>query len=494
MRFPHLRKFHDDRRGNVAMMYAMMLPVLMFGIGVAVDFTHAAQVRTQLNAAADAAVLAALTPSMMEQPVATAQAAAQNMFSGQAAGLTSLAPGDTVVTVAITNPANNPLVRNVTVSYIAQTENIFAGVLGVPTMGLSGTSSASASLAANINFYLLLDNSPSMALPATAAGISQMESLTPQQGGCAFACHEGSTNNGDSQGNPCLNVATYTAPTLSSPPPSTSPGNSYCATTAGAQIDDYALARHNNIELRLDALNSGVGDLMSEAYTAEANAPPTPPVYQFAVYAMDSPWQIGMSSSATPAYNELMAMTVSFVSGWTAASPHFGLMEYYENNVECGGAACATNGGGGDYATNYDNALGTMNTLMPNPGLGTNVAGDTPQEVLFLVTDGVEDENTTTCSEPLTGSRCQAPINTALCTTIKNRGIRIAILYTDYYPVSANTWYVDWIEPFQSQIATNLQACASPGLFYDAGIDSTNLGADLQSLFNTVVQTAHLTQ
>ncbi len=123
-----------------------------------------------------------------------------------------------------------------------------------------------------------------------------------------------------------------------------------------------------------------------------------------------------------------------------------------------------------------------MNTIMPNPGEGTNVAGDTPQEVLFLVTDGVEDDDASSCSEPETSGRCQAPINPALCTTIKNRGIRIAVLYTDYYPVTANTWYVNWIEPFnipdpvQTQIATNLQACASPGLFYDAGVDSSHLG------------------
>ena len=130
--------------------------------------------------------------------------------------------------------------------------------------------------------------------------------------------------------------------------------------------------------------------------------------------------------------------------------------------------------------------LGAINTMMPNPGNGTNVAGDTPQEVLFIVTDGVADElSPPSCSETETSSRCQEPINTALCTTIKNRGIRIAILYTDYLPVTSNTWYEDWIEPFNtnpptnSQISTNLQACASPGLFYDAGVDSSNLGADL---------------
>jgi hypothetical protein len=331
-----------------------------------------------------------------------------------------------------------------------------------------------------------------MALPATQAGITEMQNLTPQQGNCAFACHEGSTNNGDSEGNPCLKGSTYTTPTLSSPPPSTSKGTSYCATSAGTQIDDFALARYNNIELRLDALSAGITDLMSDAYTTQQNAASIPPVYKFAAYTMDSSWQIGMSSSNS--YNNLMAMTTNYVSGWTAASPNFGVMEYYANNEECGSAACTSNGGGGDYATNYDNALDTMNTIMPNPGEGTNVAGDTPQEVLFFVTDGVEDEDTSTCTEPVTSGRCQAPINPALCTTIKNRGIRIAILYTDYYQVTSNSWYVDWIEPFQSQIGPELQACASPGLFYDAGLDSSNLGGALQTLFNTVVQTAHLTQ
>ncbi len=498
MPFRFSRKFRRDRRGNVAMLYALTVPVLMFGVGLAIDYTHAMQVRTELNAAADAAVLAALTPNMMEQPVATAKTAAQNMFNGQIAGITSLAPGETNLTVTITTPTNNPLVRNATVAYTAQNENLFAGILGAPTIGLTGTSTASASLSANINFYLLLDNSPSMALPATQAGITQMENLTPQQGGCAFACHEGSTNNGDSEGNPCVKTSgsttTYTTPTLSSPPPSTSRGTSYCATSAGTQMDDYALARHNNIQLRLDALTTGITDLMSDAYTTQQNAPPTPPVYQFAVYALDSPWQIGMSSSTTPAYNQLMAMTGNYVSGWTTAAPSFGVMEYYANNEECGSSGCTSNGGGGDYATNYDNALNTINSLMPNPGQGTNTAGDTPQEVLFIVTDGVEDEVTSSCSEPETSGRCQAPINPSLCTTIKNRGIRIAILYTDYYQVTSNTWYENWIAPFQSQIATNLQACASPGLFYDAGVDSSNLGGDLQALFNTVTQTAHLTQ
>ncbi|MGD0763642.1 MAG: pilus assembly protein TadG-related protein [Roseiarcus sp.] len=503
----HLRR---DRRGNVAMMYALALPVLMFAIGLAIDYTHAAQVRTQLNAAADAAVLAALTPGMMQQSNATAQTAAQNMFNGQIAGITSLAAGDTTVTVTVANPTGTTLVRNVTVAYSAQNTNIFAGILGAPTFTLKGSSSASASVAANIDFYMLLDNSPSMALPATQAGIAQMESLTAQQEngvGCAFACHQASLNNCDTEGNSCVKTSngktTYSAPTVtetctvctnSSCNTTYTFSNAQCGTTQGTQIDNYQVARNNNITLRLDDLSTGVTNLMSDAYTTQQNTASTPPVYRFAAYSMDSSWQVGMSSSNS--YNQLMALTTNYVSGWQSASPNFTVMEYYSNNVPCANSGCtsALTGVNNDFATNYDNAFSTMNTLMPNPGQGTNVKGDTPQEVLFLVTDGVEDENTTTCSEPLQGgNRCQAPVNPTLCTTIKNRGIRIAILYTDYYQVTADWWYNNYVAPFQSSIATELEACASPGLFYDAGLDASNLGGALQTLFNTVVQTAHLT-
>lgn len=472
------------------MMYALALPMLMFGTGLAIDFTHAAQVRTQLNAAADAAALAALTPSMMQQSNATAQTAAQNMFNGEIAGISSLVSGQTNLSISVTNPSSNTLERDVAITYSAQNANIFAGILGVSAMSLSGSSSASASLAANINFYMLLDNSPSMALPATQAGITQMENLTPQQGNCAFACHQASTNNGDTAGNSCLNSAgTYSTPKLTSSMGKN--GNTYCSSTQGTQIDNFALSRLNGIQLRLDALSSGISSLMTDAYSAQQSATSTKPVYQFGAYTMDSSWQIGMTNSNS--YNRLMALTTNYVSAWSSAAPNFAVLEYYSNDNGCGNASCSTGGGSPDVATNYDNAFGAMNTIMPNPGNGTNVAGDTPQEVMFFVTDGVADEVNSTCSQPLaSNNRCQEPINTTLCTTIKNRGIRIAILYTDYYPVTANSWYQSWIAPFQPSLASTLQSCASPNLFYDASI-GTDLGSALQTLFNTVTQTAHLT-
>ena len=477
------------------MMYALVAPVLVFGGGAAIDYGRAAQIRTKLNAAADAAALAALTPSMLQQSASVAQAAAVNMFNGLAAGVSGLTTDATQVTVNVTVGAT-PLTRNVEVSYSTSVNTIFAQVLHVTTLPVSGVSEASAQAPPNIDFYVLLDNSPSMALPATQAGITQMQNLTTKQitGGCAFACHQASTNtNSDTEGNPCTDGTT---PTLNAPPPSTTAGSNYCETKHGAQIDNYQLARNNSITLRLDELNSGISTLLQTASTTSTSTTfATPPKYRFSIYSMDSLWQIGLT--------QLMALTSSYTSGWTTASGNFGVMEMYSNNNDCANSSCSssTTTPGGDVATNYDDSLGKLSqsSYIPNPGNGTNQAGDTPQEVLFIVTDGAEDEKSG-------GSRIQQAINdlgsapggksngTNWCTAIKNCGIKIAILYTDYLAVPANSWYENWIAPIQSDIGPALQACATPGLFYDAGLDSTNLGADLVKLFNAASQSGYLTQ
>ncbi len=411
------------------------------------------------------------------------------MFDARANALGSLVNGHTNVTVAITHPSGNAGIRIVNVAYSAQNNTIFSGILNTKTMDVSGTSTAQASTPPNIDFYLLLDNSPSMSLPTTQDGITQMQNLTSKQAsgvGCAFACHQASTNNSDTAGNLCSTGGTN--PTYSSP---TSSSNTYCASKNSqgqtlTQIDNYAMARRNNITLRLDELTSGISTLMTTANTYQnSGIYTTPPVYRFAAYSMDSLWQIGTSNT------QLMTLTGSYESAWSTAKSGFGVMEMYANNQTCGNSSCTSAGSQGDVATSYNNAMSSINSTMPTPGNGTNITGDKPQEVLFLVTDGVEDDTASSCTRPMTGSRCQAPINPTLCTTLKNRGVKIAILYTEYLQVPANSWYSSWIAPFQPDIGSKLQACASPNLYYDAAIGS-DLGQALSQLFQAVVQNASL--
>jgi hypothetical protein len=391
---------------------------------------------------------------------------------------------------------------------------IFAQVLGVSALPVQGVSEASAQVPPNIDFYVLLDNSPSMALPATQAGITLMESLTPKQDsntGCAFACHQANTgyntttptsSQTDTVYNPCADGTKPTLPTSSITINSVSYLKAWCDASKGhVQLDNYALARKNGITLRLDELNSGVSTLLQTASTtAQSTLFATPPQYRFSIYSMDSQWSIGL--------NQLMPLTSNYVSNWTTASSNFGVLEMFQNNDKCANSSCSsgTATGSGNYdaladtATNYDDSLGKLSqaSYIPNPGNGTNQSGDKPQEVLFIVTDGVEDEQTGS-------SRIQQAINdlglsaygnssgTNWCTTLKNRGIQIAILYTDYLAVPTDSWYTKYIQPIQSDIGPALQACASPGLFYDAAIGS-DLGAALSALFAAVTKSGHLTQ
>jgi Flp pilus assembly protein TadG len=450
-RFLHLLR---DRKANVAVMFAVMMVPTIYLLGMTLDYTQAVRKRSQLDAALDAAVIAAVTPSMMSQSNAKAVTAATNVFNATATGLPGLS-GQPTLNIAVTNVG---LVRTVTASYTSASTNNFPILLGTPAWHINGTSSASASGAPNINFYLLLDDSPSMAIAGTPAGIATMVSHTSSQGGCAFACHE--TNSAaDSLGNP------------------------------GGE-DNYALARNLGVTLRIDLLAQAAANLMSTAQTTETANNNT---YKMAIYTFDFGFNTVFAPSGLPSTN---------LSSAASAAAGISVLTVYDNS-------CLTSTNcNQDTDTNFSSALQSLNTIMPAPGAGTSNAGDTPQEVVFLVTDGVEDKvvsSASSCSQPTVsmGSgqfRCQQPIDTTWCSTVKNRGIRIAVLYTEYLPLPTNSWYNSYVAPFNSpgpatgQIATNLQSCASQGLFYDvqSGGDIT---AALKALFQLVVASAaHLTQ
>ena len=168
-----------------------------------------------------------------------------------------------------------------------------------------------------------------------------------------------------------------------------------------------------------------------------------------------------------------------------AASQNIDVMEVYDNNW-----LTATNNNN-DTDTNFETAMSQINGIMPSPGLGT--PSSAPQEVLFIVSDGVDDEVSSGCSQAVNAGRCQQPVNTTWCTTVKNRGIQIAVLYTAYLPLPTNTWYNTWIAPFQGQISSNIESCASPGMFFSVTTDQ-DITAAMQTLFQQAVAAARLTK
>jgi Flp pilus assembly protein TadG len=451
-----LLRFFRSRDANIAVIFALAMVPTIYLLGMTLDYTQAVRRQSQLNAATDAAAIAAVTPAMMSQPISAAVTAATNVFNATANGLPGLSARPNL-TVNITN---NGLVRNAVISYTAGSTNNFPILLGSPAWPLGGSSTASASGAPNINFYLLLDDSPSMAIAANDTDIQKLQTATDATQdapyGCGFACHEAN-------------------------PPAGNPNG----------WDNYALARSLRLTLRIDLVAQAVASLMSTAQTKQQQNNNT---YKAAIYTFDYQINTIYAPSGLPSANLSTAAT--------QAANNIQLLEVDHNNWRT--SSLQDN----DTDTDVEGALQSVNIIMPAPGSGTSQTGDTPQEVVFLVTDGVDDKyvssssacsgNVYTYSNP-TKYRCHQPIDASVCTTIKNRGIRIAVLYTEYLQLPHDTWYNNEVASFNTpspstgQIAQNLQSCASPGLFYDvqSGGDIT---AALTSLFLLVVATAaHLT-
>ena len=360
-----------DRKGNVAIIFGLTLIPCVFLAGMALDFTSAIQKRALLNAAADAAALAAVTPTMMGQSAANAKTAATNTFNAVASTIN----GATGVTPTITiGSTNGGLTRTANVSYTANSTNSFPNVLqlltktGEANWPISGSSVSTASTPPNINFYLLLDRFPVHEHRCDDVGINTMVANTSAQGGCAFACHE--TNPAaDSLGNP-------------------------------NGEDNYTLAQKSGVTTRIENMAAAASALMTTASNTEAANNAT---YKMAVYTFD------FSGVST-----VQSLTSNMTTAANAAAG-IDVLEVYDNN--CLTASNCNN----DTDTDFDLAMSAMNTIMPTPGTGASTS--TPQEVLFIVSDGVEDDNTGVCSEPLDGTRCQAPFDTTWCTTIQARGI-----------------------------------------------------------------------
>jgi Flp pilus assembly protein TadG len=416
-----IRRFAGGKRAGVAIIFALSLLPLTLLIGMAVDYSRASLRKVQLNAAADSAALSAVTPPMLSQSDQALSNRATSVFNAEVQNIPGITYNPATLTVSV---SDSGLSRTVTVSYQAASQNAFATLLGMQTISFTGTSQATSSVPPNIDFYLLLDNSPSMSIAATTVGINTMVASTPDK--CAFGCHESDL----------------------------SPN------------DYYGLARSLNVTLRMDLVTQATANLMTTAQqTMKANNNK----YRVAIYTFNI------------AFNTIAPLT-SNLGGAQSAANNITLYEVPYQNWS------------NDAITNYDTAMSSINNIMPNPGNGTNANGDKPQEVMFFVTDGVEDEM-------VGGNRQQSLMDNGWCSTIKNRGIRIAVLYTEYLPLPLTnypppltpSWYATHISSFQAQIGPNLQACASPGLYFKVTTDGDISGA-MNTLFQEAVATAHLTE
>jgi Flp pilus assembly protein TadG len=497
----------NNKAGNIAIITALMMIPLTFALGMAYDYTMAESRQDQINGMADVATLAGVTPNQMTNPYGTAKTFSSNLFASQIATVNGVVgmSTDWVSCGGQDNSSGATVTRTMCVTYTAASQNVFAKLLGMDTFPLAGASTATSTTAPNIDFYLLMDTSPSMEIAATSAGIATLIANTQQESditpknktdywksnanwpaapngnGCAFGCHESSPNEGtflNQAGKPiqCTANGVYADNTAFS-----------TATTFPITgRDNYDLSRCLGITLRIDLLNTAAQSLMDTARLTGINDHAT---YQMAIYETSSnlesdPLTLHRLQSLTP------DLTSSGAKG--AAASLVSLTMCNNNNYACGDK-------NGDEDTDLDDDLAAMNTsgnpnYIPNPGTGA--AGNKPQEVLFIVTDAQNDYNRPNYLPMDQGG--------ATCSAIKARGIRIAVLYTTSIPLE-ESWYQQAVEPslgsvggFSSNappptdvLAKAAQTCASAGLYYEVSTDG-DVTAALNHLFQEAVAQARL--
>lgn len=186
-----LRSFLRHRGGNFAMLTALSLIPILGGVGLAVDYARASHARTLLYGAADAAASGAVSKASRtfqeggfsaDWGLQQAQADAINMFKTNVVDNVGFTISDVTADVQ-----ENGRKLTATVNFTAQVPMTFMNFFGQQEVQIKGDATAMVELAPFMDFYLVLDNSPSMGLGATPGDISTLESHTPDT--CAFACH-----------------------------------------------------------------------------------------------------------------------------------------------------------------------------------------------------------------------------------------------------------------------------------------------------------------
>ena len=432
-------RFGGDLRGNVAVIFALAIIPVMTMIGAAVDYTRANQLKSKLQSAADAASVGSIAKNSTafvaagsmtsDGTIAGGAVDATNIFNGNVQGLTGVTINSVTPTVTKTGSTLTSVV-----GYSADIPTSFMGVIGKTSLTVNGTSTSTANIPQYIDFYVLLDNSPSMGVGATPTDVATMVNNTSDK--CAFACHD--LNN----------------------------SNNY-----------YKLAKSLNVTTRIDVLRTATQNLMATAQSTQTYSTQ----FRMAIYDFGA-------SSDTQGLRSLFSLSSSLSSAQTAAG-NIDLMTVNGQNDN------------NDQDTGFSTIMPAIDKAITTPGNGTS---GSPLKYLFFVSDGVADENNpSNCIKSTTSSgRCQSPIDPTLCANMKNRGVKIAVLYTTYLQLPTNSWYTTWIDPFNagpwgpspnSQIAQNMQSCASPGFYFEVS-PTQGISDAMNTLFAKAVMDARISR
>jgi Flp pilus assembly protein TadG len=526
--------FRSSKAGNTAVMFALAALPIIYAVGCVIDYTYASQIKTKLQAAADAATLATIS---YNSPVyTTAKGMSTNgTVSGGSTYLTDFFDEDTSafsgVSVTTSTVSKSGQQVTATLAFSDSVPTFFMKILGYTNMSISGSSTASFTIPTYINFFLMLDVSGSMSFPSTTSEQQRLMAVNPDNlgeypGGCQFACHftsqgacgqstqgtipsVGSSTN-PSPGGYCqgflisrlgTSVTSFpTGETNSTGVSGYNPGGDY-VNWSNSQVSTCSTAGTTScIQLRADAVGYAVTALLSQASTTESS---TGVSNEFQVGLF--PFIQNLCTSSAGSSNSCSVGLTSSLTGSTITTFAQDLANLLDTGVN------TTLGSGG---THFENALSSMNSFITS--VGTGASSSSPLPYVFIITDGSQDYQTqsggswgsqnwtSNSTVPYANSSTNLPPNsedtTDYCATLKNRGITVAVLYIPYASiVDPNTSFANNEDGYANTNVTNntfstgLQSCASDGFFYTASTPA-DIQSALVTMFEQAVSTAHISQ
>jgi Flp pilus assembly protein TadG/uncharacterized protein YegL len=443
-----MTSFVRDEKASVGLMFPIFATALIGFIGLAVEFGRRLDYQATLDTAVDSAALAAVQQIQASinagkssaTAITDAQAVATQVFSANLGSSKSYLGAN--VTVSLTSSGSN---WTATASYTASVPSTIGKLFNTQSYPLQRTITSAIKLGSYLSFYLLLDVSGSMGLPSTNLGQSTLAAVNPDNrteypSGCVFACH----------------FPGYSGYALSrNGGRATNPSVTYCP-----QPDTSAC-----IQLRVDAVAYAVQQLISTAQS---------------VATLPNQFAIGLY----PFVANMFAYTPVTTSLSTVSSNAASLTTWLDTG----------SGSLGSGGTHFETALPQMNTAILNVGDGTSQ--QSPKPFLFLVTDGAQDTQWYSAGS-WWGSNHATTLDETLCSSIKSRGITIAVLYIPYTAIQNPTDFAGGEDYYANDnipnIPSHLQACASSGFYFTAN-SPADISQAMLSMFQQSLQSAHITK
>lgn len=407
---------------------------MLLVVGFAADYGYASYINQRLARAADMAAISAVS-----QDAATAVGGYGNLTGLQYVGSALLA--ENIKQLPITGVTSNVTVVSdgnggviATANYSYTTKPLFGGVLGRSSLPVAGSIQSIARPTTYVNYYILIDTSQSMGIGTTQADMSTLYDRVASYGygsngetGCQFGCHVAPTGH------------TYTNEQLA----------------------------HNfspKVTLRIDSAVQAVQSIISAASTTVG---PTKNI-KFGLYAI----QANPNTHAN--LTTIMAPSNDYTALYNTAA-----------TIDLG-----TNDGNVGYGdSDFVNEFAAFNSILPANGSGASAAS--PQNFVFVITDGVQD-TTGACS----WGHCTGPIDASKCTPLKGKAT-VGVIYTTYLPITKHSdpsqfedSYAALVAPFANQIAPAAQACATSSAYYFEATYGSDIVNAVQALFNKTLPTS----